>query len=104
MCQAVPYRPSQLSAGPIGEFEIARPRILVALLKAAARGLQYCLTLPSIGCGGWPTSRSGRRLAGARLAITSPAMTGEVNHCEGWYDRFSHAKSKLIGGRSNRGA
>ncbi len=41
------------------EFELARPRLLGALLDAASHGLRALPRCASIGCRGWPISRSG---------------------------------------------
>ena len=50
------------------EFELARPRILGALLDAAGRAAcGNCPVCASSGCRGWPTSRSGPRPAKPRF-------------------------------------
>jgi hypothetical protein len=55
------------------EFELARPRILGALLDAAAQGLHSCRGYVSSGCRAWLTSRSGPQPARAHFDPPAPS-------------------------------
>jgi hypothetical protein len=69
------------------EFEIARRRILGALLDAAVRGYRGCPVFVSRACRGWPTSPSGPRLAeqrcGPRAPLRAPTDTNRIAAVEG---------------------
>ena len=54
------------------EFELARPRILGALLDATAHGLQVLPGYASVGCRAWLISRSGPQPVRAPFAARAP--------------------------------
>ena len=55
------------------EFEIARPRILGALLDAVVHGLRAMGRVHLDGCRAWPISRSGPRLAKQHSGLPAPS-------------------------------